>query len=528
MQNNRKDRKKNVEKIAIGLLIIFAIAFWGKEINSGFFADDFKEFLPYFDRVKDLNFFSVVRNLFSGQLGSYYRPFSDFAYYLTFFFFGNDPTGYMVIRIFAHILSSAMIFWLVMLIFKDRFLSLFSASLFCFFFRHFVGVKWISQSWVVTPLILLSIIMYVYFKNSNKKLYYVISTLAFSLALLSQENTAILPFFILLIYIFMECKFDISRLNFRWNLKPLLFVGLYFFITLFYFFLINAFHLEREIGSFNPIIQDFFNLGYFSAGFLIPFSVGKLKWSLHQFLDNGEWTPLLKTLFLENWILVLISIGIGCFIVFIVYHWRLYRSELFGLLWICIALVPFIPFVGNANRYFYIPSVGFCIVISMLLNRIKRRRLKYGLCLLVLAFNISILSIELKYWNHKYRQQVKISQYFKKNYPDLKGYNIVFWEDRDTIDLLKKLPIKRYRKTFQYLQMERSKYIEYPALLEISGYITEYLRWLYKDPSIEVGRVDLDTSREDMKKMISENGFRYIWLKYDGKVITQGSFDLTE
>lgn len=514
-------QRKAVEKIAIGLLIVCAVAFWGKEIKSGFFADDFNTFLPYFNKMKNAGPGTVIPDLISGRITAFYRPLSDLMYYVNFLISGNNPAGYMVFGILSHLLTSALVFWLVCIVFRNKFAGLISASLFCFFFRHFEAVKWISQPKIITPLFLFSLIMYLYFKRTDKIFFYLFSLLSFFLALFSQESAFILPFIVLLSFIYSECKFDVTQLSFKRITPALFFIGLYFIIDILYVIILYGFH-HRGLGNpVNPIVQDFFNVCYFFIGLVFPFSVGRLKWSLHHYLDTGEFTPLLRTIFQDNWHLVLIGLIVGFCILFAVYHRRRYPDVLYGIIWICLTISPFVFFVGNANRYFTIPSVGFCMIVAALLVRIKKSCTKYILILLILAFHISVLSFELRYWNYKSAQQYELSKILRRNYPFLGEFDVVLWEDKDLTSFLKKYPILRQKRTLEYMQGERSKFIEFPESLEISGYIGEYFRWLYGYPAIQVYRADLNMTAEEFKNLVRETRSKYMFLSYDGRTVVQ-------
>lgn len=524
------ERRKFAVKIVLGLLILFTLAFWGKEIKSGFFGDDFDTHLYLFNKAKSSSPIAVIQDLFSGVTMVWYRPLADLAYYLKFLFFGNDPTGYMIVGIFMHLLSSVLVFWLVFLLFGNKYSSLLSATLFCFFFRNYVVAKWIqTQTRLVTPLILLSLIMYLHFRRSNRVFYYALSIISFLLALLSQENALVLPFLVVITYLYTECKFDLSRLDLKKNRAALFFIGIYFITGILYFSLVFGFHLGGVQNPVNPPVQDFFNVAYFFVGIVVPFNVGKLKWDLHHLIDTGEFMPLLRTILFDNWHLVLVGLVVGFFIIFTVYHWRKNSGVLYGIVWFCISIAPFIPFTGNANRYFYIPSIGFSIVVVLLLNRIKNNHLKYALSILIIVLNIFILNYELRYWNQKHRQQVELGNMLKKDYPRLGEYDIVFWDDTDVTRFLNKYEILRVKRTLQYLQMERSRFLEFPPYLEITTYISSYIIWLYGYPSLKVYRVGRDVTEEEIKNIIrGDKDLRYIYLSYDGQAVTQGVVNLNE
>lgn len=159
--------------------------------------------------------------------GRVYRPIPCLTFALNWYIGGNNPFVFHLTNVFIHILTCLTLFATIRLLFKspilaDRYtdfqitiIALISSLLWALHPIQISAVTYIVQRMtsMATLFLVSSLFFYLKFKTEQlKRKHLLLVVLFFILALLSKENTATLPFSILLIeLLFLNAKVNIFR-----------------------------------------------------------------------------------------------------------------------------------------------------------------------------------------------------------------------------------------------------------------------------------------------------------------------------
>ncbi len=146
----------------------------------------------------------------SGEKYNYYRPLTTVTYLVDYALWRLNPIGYHISSVLLHILVALAVYWLLLLLSRDRLLSLVAALLYVLHPIQTETVAYISgRPDSLAALCLLGCLIS-YLKNlGSRRLSFSILTIVFYLlALLSRENSVILPALILLYHAAFRKKMD--------------------------------------------------------------------------------------------------------------------------------------------------------------------------------------------------------------------------------------------------------------------------------------------------------------------------------
>ncbi|MFA4990020.1 MAG: tetratricopeptide repeat protein [Candidatus Omnitrophota bacterium] len=337
---------------------------------------------------------AYLKKIFSMNIGAgldaasnFYRPLQMLTYALDYSLWHLNAVGYHLTSIFFHIAVALAVYWLASIIFKNHWLSFLSGALFVIHPIHTEAVAYISgrADIMAAFFFLLTFIFYIKYLNSRSTKPLVLTLLFYPLALLSKENSVILPL-LLLFYHYI----------FRVKVKPRIF--------LFFLFEIAGYFLIRlAVLKLQPIIlpgnEPFYHRlpGFFLALseyvrlIFLPFNL-HMEYGLRLFKcsDSGVITGAL-----------ILSAGLFCM-------FKKWKNKIwpFALGWFLITLFP----VANifpinaymAEHWMYLPSVGVCLAVSyaiLNLHSLKYYRLFAKILIVLLVFYYGYLTTQQNnYW----------------------------------------------------------------------------------------------------------------------------------
>lgn len=290
---------------------------------------------------------------------AYYRPVVNLSYLLDFSLWGYNPFGYHFSIWFAHILNTALVFFLAKVITARQAtpspytsFPLLVSSLFAVHPAHAEAVAWIAGRSDVfcATFILLSMLLYIRSGRGGSRWFFSSSMFAFILALLTKE-TAVGLFPLFMLYDYLSGPKLLSRRNaVRW-LAPLLILGVYFWMRRSGISNPGGGLAVQELFPFEAVLGLITVLSFYLRLMLFPYP-------LHPFIVSFT----ASSLFLKLAVLACVMLS-GLFL------WALIRRAVvlsFGLGWALIFLGPAvlagvfgIAITPLAERYVYIPSVGF-------------------------------------------------------------------------------------------------------------------------------------------------------------------------
>lgn len=371
-----KNRSRyNESPIFICILVLIPLFFFLLYFNAwygAFTRDDlgvivqntFLREWKYFPKIFTRDYF-----LISGETS--YRPIVTISYFIDYAICRLNPIGFHVTNVIFHTINSALFYIFLSLIIRNKQVIILSVL---FFVTHPVLLETVNvvayRSDILCALFLL--ISLIYFikadsiEISQKKrfaLYYPISLLAYICALFSKEMAITLPALLPLLVIF-------SGQNIRQGMGRRL-KGLYIgYMAIALLFLLLRSFIMRSVevkgaylpGGFWPnvvimvkILASYVKLSFFPYNLHPDFMIHITKTPL-------EWAFMLSVAFLIS--------------IFIIFTCLCKSRNIFAgwMAWFFITLLPVMNIIPihtiMADRYLYIPIIGFCAAKGILIYRI--------------------------------------------------------------------------------------------------------------------------------------------------------------
>jgi tetratricopeptide (TPR) repeat protein len=346
-------------------------------LQNGFGWDD-ETIIPHLkppDRWLSL----FLQNADSPKLASaYYRPLVSVSYLIDYELWGNRPFGFHLSVYLAHLLNTALLFFLARSLIRlpqlyprssfpdsspltpHRLVPLVAASLFAVHPIHAEAVAWIAgrNDVFCTSFLLASLLLYIRFHRTGRRRFFTLSMVAFFSALLTKEiAVGLILLFPLFEFLSMEKGQPVpwKRLAFRFAF-PLAILATYFWM--------RAVNITAPYGPVQPVnvfpgdwiekILSAYGLYLKLMAFPYPHSpfIATLPNSLPFLIASG---------------LTLTALAWGLIFALI----RRDRILGIGLGWTAVCLIPagavaFQPLAAAlaAERYVYTPSAGFVIVVA--------------------------------------------------------------------------------------------------------------------------------------------------------------------
>ncbi len=355
------------------LLLLLAILPYANTLAASFVYDDIPQLVenPYvrsFHHLREI--FGTTVWSFQGAQGitNYYRPLMTFGYLLCYLLFGPLPYGFHLANVLLHGAVVLVLFGVTRRLFANRGAAFVAAGLFALHPIHTESVAWVAGV-PDLQLALFYLLTFWFFLGvvrreggSALRMQLAMAT-SFVLALLSKEPALTLP----LLATLYEHFYRGDRAQTSLGVKMSRYASLWLLAGTYLVF------RARFLGGLAPVLQRP-GLSWPDAmlsGFaLVAQYVGKLLWParlcmFHVFHKaSGPTDPRvlagLAVLILSGTLFVLL--------------WRQERAVSFALLWVFLPLAPVLNarwMAANvfAERYLYLPSVGFCWLVAWAAER---------------------------------------------------------------------------------------------------------------------------------------------------------------
>jgi tetratricopeptide (TPR) repeat protein len=369
-----------IKFIPIVILLFASFAVYFKAFWGDFVYDDIDQIVdnPW---IRDMRNISTIfsKSVWSFQPGmltsNYYRPLMHFVYMLNYHLFGLKPWGFHLVNILFHCGVTVLVFLVIRRLLPEQRASVsaaylsppfIAAMLFASHPIHTEAVTWIAglPDVAFTFFYLLSFYLYILFRDGAKG-GYLLSILSFLVATLFKEPALTLPI-MLIAYDYLMKKLDEPLFASIKRYLPYVVVsGIYLLVR----------HLA--LGSFAPsesypdlstyqfIINVFPLFRDYIASLLWPFDLN--VW--HTFHP-------VSSLF-EAKVMISVVVVVLFFIVTMAAY-RKNRLLFFSLLLIVVPLLPvfYIKAISGkpfAERYLYLPTVGFVFLVAIFLAWAKEK-----------------------------------------------------------------------------------------------------------------------------------------------------------
>jgi Flp pilus assembly protein TadD len=421
---------------AIPIIVIFLISFavYSNALFNDFVYDDRYQVLenPWIRGVKYIpDIFSKSAWGFKPDIknSDFYRPLMHIVYMMNYHFFGLRAWGFHLVNIFFHCGVSVLVFLVIrrlmtqhrdsesIVYFSPPFVA---ALLFASHPIHTEAVTWIAglPDVACAFFYLLSFFFYVLSQGRATR-YYLLSILSFFVAALFKEPALTLPI-VLIAYDYLVKRPDKIILASVKRYIP--YVAILSGYLLMRYYALSSFvpvASFTDLSSYQLIINILPLFREYLAGLLWPFDLN--FWHSFHPVDS---------LFEMNGIISVVVAGL--FIMSAVAAYRKNRLLLFGLLLVVVPLAPAfyikaISWKPFAERYLYLPSVGFAFVISVFMSWTEKK-LQGGAKWIAIVFLViaGLFTVKTIARNSVWRNGVTLFSDTVKKSPDefLPHYNL--------------------------------------------------------------------------------------------------------
>jgi Tfp pilus assembly protein PilF len=363
------------QTLTVLALLLLAVVPYVNTLTGSFVYDDRQQILenPYVHSFRYTGeIFGSTVWTFQGAQGvtNYYRPLMTLAYLLCYKLYGPIPFGFHLLNLALHTAVVLLIFALTRRLFDDQLPALFAAGLFALHPIHTESVAWIAgiTDLELAAFFLLTFLLYLRLgeQRSSSVLSVAALLVAYALALLSKEQALVLPFLAAAYEHFYRPDRGATQLT-----SKLVRYGPLFVLAAAYI----AFRV-LALGGFAPSVSRpelTTPVVVWSALALIGQYLWKLIWPLHLSAFYVFYPSRSLT---EPQVIAGIAAVLLCASMFF-WLWRRHRMASFALLWMGATIAPvlnakWMPAGVFAERYLYLPSVGFCWLVSLAVARAWR------------------------------------------------------------------------------------------------------------------------------------------------------------
>lgn len=344
-----------------------------------------------------------------------WHPLTWIAHMIDSQLFGMNAGGHLLVNALIHVANTLLVFWFLSRTTHARWPSALVAALFALHPLHVESVAWAAErkDTLSTFFGLLSLISYTRYAEGHSRKWYAWTALTLALGLLAKPMLVTWPFVMLLLdyWPLRRLSESTSRKNFLVSIAPLVREKLPLFAMAAASCVITFFAQSHgaAVRTFTdiPIVLRLSNALVSYAKYLM------LTFWPHDLAVYYPFTPT----GIPAWQIIgaaFLLIGITAFCLF-QRKSRPYLSV--GWLWFLVTLVPVIGIVQvggqtMADRYFYIPSIGFFIALVFGLAGIAQtRRLAASLIASIASGVLLVLAILTNAQIHLWRDSFTLFEH---------------------------------------------------------------------------------------------------------------------
>jgi len=361
------------------LISAFSVLLYLNTTHGTFVYDDFKIIVEnsfikewkYFPKIFTRDYFVI-----SGEMS--YRPIVTISYFIDYAIWRSNPFGFHLANLILHTLNAVLFYLFLNAVLRNKKIVLLSAL---FFATHLSLVETVNavgyrEDLLSATFLLVSLI---YFVKSDAILdckgndrhfpfYYAVSLVAYLCALFSKEMAITFPVLLVLFVIFSNQKIPSGIIR---KFKGI-YTG-YLAISVFYLII-------RFVVLDNPALKAAYQPGGFrtNAFTMLKVLASYIKMSFFPFNLNADYVVPLAKSPLEGSLILSIAFLVSIFIIFAILT-KSRHTFACWMAWFFIMILPVMNIlpIGNimAERYLYIPVMGFCVAKGILIHRITDRTL---------------------------------------------------------------------------------------------------------------------------------------------------------
>ncbi|MDD5449398.1 MAG: tetratricopeptide repeat protein [Candidatus Omnitrophica bacterium] len=357
-----KRNKGSAVLAAAALIIILGFAAYANSVGGRFVDDDdvlIRDNAFIKSRPGLANIFKADIGTGAGSRYSFYRPIQMLTYALDYRIWKLNVVGYHLTGILLHVITALCVYWLTAILFGDKMMSVLVALFFVVHPVHTVVVNYISTRAEILYLLffLIAFIFYIKSLHADNITPYLVIISSYALALLSKENSLILPALLLLYHYTFKKK--IGRRGFL-PIVVLALIYIFLRMTVLKFLITGVVYkgtLIQRIPGFFVALATYVRLLFLPFSLHIEYGKG-----LFNFADPRALSGLA----------VLICL------IFLIFKMRKSNKLVFfSMSWFLITLLP----VSNlyplnaymSENWLYLPSIGFFMMLAGFLSSLYKR-----------------------------------------------------------------------------------------------------------------------------------------------------------
>lgn len=370
------------EKLLLSLTILVSILVYFKLLFYGTISWDDPEMVFRNKFVQDFDLKGIATNHFVGN----YIPVTMLVHAVAWFLFENNSGGHHLINIIFHLLNGILVYQIGKRFFKEESIASIGALIFLLHPIQVESVAWISElkNILSTSFYLGGLVFYLNYKDHSKKKDLLVCFLFFVFGCLSKSAVVVFPLILLIIDVFIEKKIE---LRFLWNKLPFLVVSIFIGIVNIKSQTADLFiNHAHEFPAYQRLGFAGFALLKYLFLFLFPLNLSVIY----------PYPEVKMPVFV---------IGFGVLLaLFSALIFLLRKKEflvpflIFFILLNLILVLQFLPFgeVLYADRYLYVPLIGFAWLLAWFLSKFKiqGRVISIGLMIVLSVFTYTRVS----YW----------------------------------------------------------------------------------------------------------------------------------
>jgi len=343
---------------------------------------------PYLQKLDG----NTIKQIFSDYYMGNYHPLSMLSLSIDYKIGGKDKDGkikpwiYHSTNLILHIISSLLVFFFVYVLFRNITVAAVAGILFGVHTLHVESIVWISERKDVlyTAFFVASLLFYTYFAKNGKIIYYILAFVLFILSLLSKGQAVSLAVTLIAIDYFLDRKL----LSMRVILEKIPF---FILAVIFGIIAIKA----QKAGEAMQDIQDYEfykRIGFAGYGFAMYLIKLVLPLNLSAIYPYPD--ILNRSIPVHYWAFMIPTL---LSIIAFFYYYKRSKQITFSIAFFIINIVLLLQLIAvgsaiYADRYAYIPSIGFFILIGWITFLLIK---KYSSMRVVILSIVGIYSIVL-------------------------------------------------------------------------------------------------------------------------------------
>ncbi len=349
------------KKIALVIVFFFSLALYWHTLDYDFTNWDDVDYVVENEHIRAVNWENIQYHFQNYIMGNYH-PLTMISLSVDYKFYQLNAKGFHFTNIVIHTLSAGLLFYLIILLTQNIWISLFAALLFVVHPMNVESVVWISErkNVLYAFFFLAGLITYLKYRDTSRIIFLIFTGILFLYSLLSKGVAVTFP----VVMILIDWCFYREKLKKNISAKAI-------FLIIALMFGILAIKAQQSSDAISTttlpiiaqILKPFLALTLYLVKILFPIKLSAFYPNTILFRENialiGCLAPFLLT-------------GLG------VLFWRKCRQNnlmVFGMLFFIVNIFPLLQILpyGNiliADRNIYIASIGIFIVLAEGISKI--------------------------------------------------------------------------------------------------------------------------------------------------------------